>query len=174
MIQKIKAIGDAIKHECYLPALALTLTLPDICGQVETAQTGRNSYINWYDKYVKPLYYIENYEVTMRQFDGELCYALRCAFLHAGNFDLKKNKEEMNVIFRLHVDMVNGKPIYHNEYWEEEGKNIIDMDVNRLCYLICYAAKEFYYNYKDKSIFEKYESNIVYYSMTEEFVSKFV
>ena len=35
MIDKIVAIRKAIECECYLPALALALTLPDICGQIE-------------------------------------------------------------------------------------------------------------------------------------------
>ena len=35
MIEKINSIRRAIECECYLPALALALTLPDICGQIE-------------------------------------------------------------------------------------------------------------------------------------------
>ena len=31
---KIKQIGKALEHGCYHCALALTFTLPDICGQV--------------------------------------------------------------------------------------------------------------------------------------------
>lgn len=35
MIEKIYAIEHALECKCYLPALALALTLPDICGQIE-------------------------------------------------------------------------------------------------------------------------------------------
>lgn len=35
MINKIEAIEEAVKHKCYLPALSLALTIPDICGQIE-------------------------------------------------------------------------------------------------------------------------------------------
>ena len=35
VLEKINAIRVALEKECYLPALALALTLPDICGQIE-------------------------------------------------------------------------------------------------------------------------------------------
>ncbi|MFT8320094.1 MAG: hypothetical protein ABF649_04245 [Bacillus sp. (in: firmicutes)] len=38
MLNKIEEIKQALKCECYLPALALALTLPDICGQIEYHQ----------------------------------------------------------------------------------------------------------------------------------------
>ena len=38
MINKIESIEKAIKYKCYLPALSLALTIPDICGQIEYPQ----------------------------------------------------------------------------------------------------------------------------------------
>lgn len=96
----IKNFVDDIKrakaHKLYLSALALALTLPDICGKREYYGTSnmncQDMYIKWFDKWIYK--YIEipksknedfnNYEKLLK-FDGNVCYALRCAFLHSGN-----------------------------------------------------------------------------------------
>lgn len=63
MIDKIAAIRKAVESECYLPALALALTLPDICGQIEYPdfkrkdkngkefREGRRQYVTWYNDF---------------------------------------------------------------------------------------------------------------------------
>lgn len=45
MKEKILQIQKALNAEAYFPALALTLTLPDICGQVEypTENSSKNA-----------------------------------------------------------------------------------------------------------------------------------
>ena len=58
---KIKQIGKALEHGCYHCALALTFTLPDICGQVaypdlhKPEQRGER-YKKWFDEYVSKYY----------------------------------------------------------------------------------------------------------------------
>ena len=170
MIEKINSIKRAIECECYLPALALALTLPDICGQIEhpdfvstdkygnKRREGRKQYVTWYDDYVKPLYYIANDDAPVLQFDGELCYALRCALLHEGNFELKDRYGKLLIDgFKLHVDKVYGNPNIHSSYLEKDEKKFIDLDAYGLCFFICSAARTFYDNYEDKAVFEKYE-----------------
>ena len=50
MIDSIQEIRKALDKDCYLAALALSLTLPDICSQVENAvmDGNRTLYINWF------------------------------------------------------------------------------------------------------------------------------
>jgi len=170
MIEKINEITKAIKNECYLPALALTLTLPDICAKVKYNTTGRSAYIKWYDEYVKPLYFIKDEDSSkFLQFDGKLCYALRCSLLHEGNFELRDKKSKLIVDkFKLHINKIYGNFNINNSYYEEDGYNVIDLDIYGLCYYICYAVKEFYYNYADKEIFKKYDSIIIDESLSDE------
>lgn len=96
----IKNFVDDLKrardNKAYLSALSLALTLPDICGKQEYYGTSnmeiRDMYIKWFDKWIYK--YIEipksenqefnNYEELLK-FDGNVCYALRCEFLHSGN-----------------------------------------------------------------------------------------
>jgi hypothetical protein len=170
VIEKIKEIRKAIECECYLSALVLSLTLPDICGKIKYPDFKDNKekrqaakqYKTWYDNYVKPLYYIDDEDAPEFQFDGTLCYALRCSLLHEGNFELK-DRDEKTLIdgFKLHVDKVLGYPNIHSSYYEKDGKRFIDIDAYGLCFLICKAAKDFYDKYEDKAIFEKYDSVVM-------------
>lgn len=181
ILGKIKAIKKAIECECYLPALALALTLPDICGQIEYPELiytsgqrkgqrkGREQYIKWYDSHVKPLYYITDKDAPTNQFDGYTCYALRCSLLHAGNFDLKSQNQKIPIdLFKLHVDKMKGQFNIHDSYHEENGKRIVDFDVYGICFLISYAANDFYNQNKDKATFEQFDSVVVDESWTDD------
>lgn len=57
-------------------ALALALTLPDICGSIEYPNEGKVGvrYRNWCDTWGR-----------MLAVSGADCYALRCAYLHSGS-----------------------------------------------------------------------------------------
>lgn len=50
----IKEIDSSIKNENFLAALALALTLPDICGKAEYPNESKTSvrYKEWYNEYV--------------------------------------------------------------------------------------------------------------------------
>ena len=99
MLDKIKEIEAALDAGWQHCALALTLTLPDICAKVLQSETKGHSngekYIEWFDKYVVPIYAplgkIDKSFVT-----GKICYKLRCSFLHAGNFNLEKENIYFN------------------------------------------------------------------------------
>ena len=89
-------IKRAINNKSYLSALALALILPDICGKREYYRTSnmdtRDMYVEWFDKWIYKQLEIpksknENFEHydELVKFDGNVCYALRCAFLHSGN-----------------------------------------------------------------------------------------
>lgn len=64
MLEKIKDIEKAIICECYLAALALALTVPDICGEIEFPHIVREKgdrdvggqYRAWFNKWVEPHY----------------------------------------------------------------------------------------------------------------------
>lgn len=158
MKNKIDEINKAIDAGAYIAALALSLTLPDICGQIEypDLRVG-DRYVKWFDRYVKPLYFIKNENAPNNQFDGEMCYALRCALFHSWNFELK---QKPSIKFILHIDKVMGSHNVHNLYVEEE-KSIVDLDAYGICYYIAHAAQDYYYNHKNKKVFEKYDCVII-------------
>lgn len=60
MIDSIQEIRKALDKDCYLAALALSLTLPDICSQVENAvmDENRTLYINWFNSHTNMMTFI--------------------------------------------------------------------------------------------------------------------
>lgn len=67
MIEKIKDIDLALTNKSYLSALALSLTIPDICWQIEypdlMKKNGerniRKQYVAWFDNWVNQ-YFADN------------------------------------------------------------------------------------------------------------------
>lgn len=89
-MQKTKEIRSALQAELYDSALALALTLPDICAKVEYGKTSRDNYIKWFDELVAEKFMYsatilpDNVITNYQMINGADCYGLRCAFLHSG------------------------------------------------------------------------------------------
>lgn len=163
MLDRIEEIGRCIEAKCYYGALALALTLPDICGQIEYPQEKRVGirYVNWFNTFVKPFCFIDSPDAPTNQFDGESCYALRCAFLHSGNYDLKQQKGSIDIdVFRLHIDIAEKQNGVYNSYTFMDNKCTVDLDLYGLCNIIVIAAKIFYEKADDKSLFDNFTSTI--------------
>lgn len=163
MLKKIKSIELSLNSNNVLSALALSLTIPDICGQVEYGdemEGGRNSrkrYERWFNEFVERYYAdesggIEDYKLAeSTYFTGEMCYQLRCSFLHDGNSDITKNgKIERNFIFELNLFV--GDSISRVEFKNSRDEVIsktktIKINVKKLCESLCEAARECYEKY---------------------------
>jgi len=81
----ISSIEKSLETENWYSAIILTLTLPDICGWLESSSTGsKKRYVAWYEKYLMHLYKNDFFGADFCFMTGRDCYALRCAFLHEG------------------------------------------------------------------------------------------
>lgn len=152
---RIDEIQIAIQNELWQSALALSLTLPDICGQIEFKELVKENgnrligeqYKAWFRKYVEK--YFEKYvpesindeldenELKM-YFTAEMCWELRNAFLHAGSDETSVNYEKNKHLFSLQLNSVNS-------YVIDKENNITSahIDVAKLCSFICYGTTEF-------------------------------
>lgn len=152
MLEKIKAIRKALQDENPYVALALALTLPDICGQIEYPwkKVGER-YKDWFDNNVLPQYYKVNNELEF-PFDGKVCYQLRCSYLHSGNSDVEKYIDTFELAYNK--DTVAK---FFNSYSIEKDKTTrMTLDVNGLCYFLCLAAERYYETTTQKEIFGQY------------------
>ena len=195
MLDKIFDIKRALESGAYLSALALTLTLPDICGKAAfpDLKIGER-YRKWYDeniaKYdrrascgfpvpegkqahcqnpngrescdvsVEPLtcpYYIDNGDVY---FTADMCYQLRCAFLHSGSDNIN---EKNNLIDEFELQISNygvetGGAHSLGCTWEnddyENRKRHIRLDITQFCFTVYTTAEVFYEKNKDKLNFK--------------------
>lgn len=107
------AIEDAIEKRCFLPALALSLVIPDICAKYDypdiydkhaeyNGHKGQGAaYAKWYDKN------IGNYDIDpvtgIGLLDGRGCWKLRCEFLHSGSIDIDDfmSADDKHITFKL-------------------------------------------------------------------------
>jgi len=85
----LNSIQGSVANRNWHAALALALTIPDICGQIEypawagPGNTGRR-YPEWFDNWVKEKLFRIGHQGKEFPMSGTDCYALRNAYLHTG------------------------------------------------------------------------------------------
>lgn len=165
----VGSIEDAINKKCYLPALAMTLIIPDVCAhfcypEIYNGKKNGNgegaAYEKWYDEY------IGKYEMPKdipddeskiifdkTKFTGRYCWKLRCSFLHNASIDIDKcfnsNDDEDDIEFLFSVSKYSGSIASEVSYYKELKKIIIKMDIVTFCYKILSVFKNSYLNNKD-------------------------
>jgi len=166
MKAKVEEIRKALKNECYLSALALTLTLPDICSKIEYGPTSnRQHYIKWFDKHVGHYYAQGEFKKEVYEkltFDGKACYALRCSYLHAGNSS-EINNDKRFLVNNFSLCISGGVDAYGttSNSWSDDVEYKIRLDIVRLCLNICSAVEAFYDCREDKSKFDIYTISVL-------------
>ena len=74
-------IQKALDSKLYYLALAVALSIPDICASLECEPgkiwTNQQKYENWVERHLEPFF---------KKFTAKDCYRLRCGVLHRGNF----------------------------------------------------------------------------------------
>ncbi len=102
-------IKKALDVDLYYLAFLVVLTLPDMCGALESedGQGTKERYIKWFDDYVAQKY---NYNGL---FNGEHCYYFRCSLLHQGHTFSTKNYKRIIFIEpgvttnKIHNSLIN-------------------------------------------------------------------
>lgn len=98
----VTAALQAGEQENWLAALALALTLPDICAAVDDPgpHKSRARYAKWWDQYVAPQYLAtpgpKDDWVVHSYLPGQDAFYLRCSYLHAGTDVMDGKNQLMN------------------------------------------------------------------------------
>ena len=165
MRQTINAVRDAIEKECWLPALALALTIPDVMGQIAypdyVSSRGKRlvgkQYRQWFCENVESRFadhtgLDEGGRAMRPYFSADMCYKLRCALLHSGSddIDFEYGEQELDhdysYDFELRVHACNS----YGSYWagscgndERIDEHIhVCIDIKTLCDAICDSAEQ--------------------------------
>lgn len=169
----IDDVNKALNADAYMAALALVLTIPDICAKAEYGDSlgNKERYVKWFDKY------IGQYEICPREdgeeqlpyLSGEVVYSLRNNVLHQGTPNINKDKirDDVNKIdeFSLVIEKKNKFDIYADASILEKqcyvGKTkstrSYRVNVRRLCLIICSVTKNMYAKNKDKFNFFNFQ-----------------
>ena len=123
------ALKRCVHDRNWYGAITIALTLPDICGSIDTP--GKNNSearsMAWFDRYVGHAYIDEVNGVKCVFMTGGDCYALRCATLHQGTFDVSDQRARDVVDkFILHHSVVMR---FHNV---RRGKKLV-IDLTTFC-----------------------------------------
>lgn len=183
MLDKIESIKRALENHCYMPALSLALTLPDICGQIEypsftingQRQVGRQ-YITWFDEWVNHNYAdpsgwtVDGKKAKKAYFTGKMCYDLRCSFLHSGNSDIhdfneKEDKENRySYKFELSINGADSFGTTCDSFQYSTNKLLkqrtVRINIITLCYNLCLSAELYYYQ-KGSLYFKEHKINLL-------------
>ncbi len=95
MRQFTQAIEISLNTQNWYSALALALTLPDICGKIDYPDLHRATrlrYSKWFDMYVGEEYKVTIEGETITFLTGNDCYALRCSYLHEGSNNVSEQE----------------------------------------------------------------------------------
>ncbi len=175
MIERIiKEIESSLICENYLSALALALTLPDICGKAEFP-TERNGvrYKNWYDEYVgkyerPPDIYSNDVPPQiinddMPYMSGEIVYSLRNCFLHQGTPSIDKDSIHEPRCQVTHFTLTiasatnGGSSSVSRNCFMSEDRRTLEINIVNLCCKLCLVAKSYYNENKEKFNFFQYD-----------------
>lgn len=176
------AIEDAIEKKCFLPALALSLVIPDICAKYDYPEIYNKkskykghkgqgaAYAKWYDNN------IGDYDIDPKTgiglLDGRGCWKLRCEFLHSGSVDLDEfmSIDDKNITFKLissnYSDLrwtIGGCSSVR--YSDDKKNQEIELDIVNLCGKILAVLKETYL--KDESFIKETENKLLNYTEYE-------
>ncbi len=184
MLDKIKDINLALTNKSYLSALALSLTLPDICGQIEyphfiKKNGDRNvgkQYATWFDNWVNHHFadtsgWTNDYTKAKNPYlTGKMCYFLRCSFLHAGNSDIGNwgDKEDADFYFSYEFELAVGGADKIGSSWGHQPNNnskilktkSVRVNIDKLCECICRSAERYYLE-KDPNLFKDRNLNLI-------------
>ena len=143
----VDAIRAAVAQGNWHAALALALTLPDICGRLESPANGSQArFVAWYDRFLLRRYqsHIGPDRRLHTFLSGHDCYALRCAFLHQGEFDID-DQHAQQVLERFHFTAPRlGQFVHNNQF-----NNTLQLQVDRFCLDVCEATEEWLASVRD-------------------------
>ena len=165
ILARIDEIEICLENECYLAALALALTLPDICGKAEYPEKGvGRRYIQWFDQYVGSYQKSQSpYSADMPYLSGEVVYSLRNNFLHAGNPNIEKEKIKDELCKIDQFCLIAGKSLIGDTSRVSYGKELeikergYTVNVRLLCKRLCQTARGYYLENEYKFSFLNYD-----------------
>lgn len=178
-MDRVKEVELNIEDGRWQSALALALTLPDICGGiafpeiVKKYRDGRimmdrqknptrdvgGQYIRWFDEYASDYFKIKP-EDESPYICGERCWQLRCEYLHQ-NRGFLNPEDETGIRFHLGVNCGASVCQTKGNTREEDGITDIRIDIEQFCWRMCSAAKNYYKDMEKVKNFSLYNTPVL-------------
>ena len=177
-LDRVNEIELNIKDSRWQSALALALTLPDICGGiafpdiVKRYRDGRvildrqnqptldvgSQYIRWFDEYAGNFFKLSPNDPSS-YICGERCWQLRCEYLHQ-NKGFSNNVETNTVRFHLGINCKTSV-CQLDSTQTTDNQTDIRIDIEQFCRRMCSAAKSYYYAVYHEKDFSMYNTPVL-------------
>jgi len=140
-MEKILAsIEVSLKAGAHYAALITALTLPDICGEIETGKLGsRERYLAWFNRYLYGYYNRKGYKNQVDFLIAENCYALRCSLLHQGIASISGQQSRKGSLRTIH---------FHTDAYDHGHCNLncdniegLQLNIERFCHDVTGAVR---------------------------------
>jgi hypothetical protein len=143
------AVKRAIENENWYAALAVSLTLPDICGKLQDENLSSNKrYVKWFNEYLKKEYtsFVGADRREHQFLTGEDMYALRCSYLHAGEVNIES--QWIRKVLKDYKFVAPDKK--HNNFIHRNQINdTLQLQVDQFCLDVCKAIESWVEDFKN-------------------------
>lgn len=177
-LHRVDEVEFNIEDGRWQSALALALTLPDICGGiafpeiVKRYRDGRvildrqknpsrdvgTQYIRWFDEYAGKFFKVSPRDPSP-YISGERCWQLRCEYLHQ-NKGFLNDEEEEGTCFHLGVNC--GTSLCQlDSSSRQDGVTDIRIDIEQFCRRMCQAARSYYHSVYQEKKFQLYNTPVL-------------
>lgn len=165
----VKEVRCALDHNLYFAALTLALTLPDVCAKAEFPElkSSKERYVKWFDENIGKYERSPSADPEMPYISGKLVYNLRCQIVHSGdpnldfdkyNNDNKYSIEEFALVLQADTGFFpSGGETSGIRCWGGKKIHRIQINVRRLCLIICLVVEGYYEENRDKFNFSDFE-----------------
>lgn len=177
-LHRVEEVEQNIEDERWQSALALALTLPDICGGiafpeiVKRYRDGRimldrqknptrdvgGQYIRWFDEYAGAYFKLSPTD-EKPYICGDRCWQLRCEYLHQ-NKGFLNDENESPVRFHLGVNCGTSVCQLDQTTMNSDGMDI-RIDIEQFCLRMCLAAKSYYNAVHTENDFSLYNTPVL-------------
>lgn len=160
MDELLKQIESCLERELFIVALHSTLTIPDICGALESTDgiSTKEKYKTWFDNNlvkISPDKYGSN-----TNFSADDCYNYRCAILHLGKTN--NGKIPFKKILFLEKPKTSGIESLHmvNVGSETVNKSLL-INIEAFCRDMINAVNKWTQNNQDNKFYTKNVSDSI-------------
>ena len=178
-LHRIEEVELNIEDGRWQSALALALTLPDICGDVafpeivKRYRDGRvmldrqkkptrdvgGQFVRWFDEFAAPFFKASASDPSP-YICGERCWQLRCEYLHQNKGFL--NDEDGHDSVRFHLGINCGTSVCQlDQTSTSSGIMDIRIDIEQFCLRMCQAARSYYDSVHKEKDFSLYNTPVL-------------
>lgn len=136
----IDATRSAVTQYNWYAALAVALSMPDMCGELERRVAGSQArFVDWYDRFLLSKYQgnVGASRTPHTFLLGSDCYALRCAYLHQGDFSIDDQRARQALDHFHFIAPRHGSFVHMNQHG-----STLQLQVDRFCLDVCEAVEQ--------------------------------